>query len=90
MIGDLPGLDELKDAGLFDGKLPKGFGVPKPDDSETLRADEDPLGEVGALEEVWGPMRPATTRACEHPPRGHESAGKMGVSPGGFQRSRNV
>src|ERR1700751_2600095 len=31
-IGDLPGLDELQAAGLFDGKLPVGYGVPQPDD----------------------------------------------------------
>jgi segregation and condensation protein B len=42
-ISDLPGLEELKGAGLFDGRLPQGFGVPKPDDSDTLRPDEDPL-----------------------------------------------
>lgn len=42
-IGDLPGLDELKGAGLFDGRLPQGFGVPKPHDGDTLAADEDPL-----------------------------------------------
>ncbi|MDE2577805.1 MAG: SMC-Scp complex subunit ScpB [Hyphomicrobiales bacterium] len=42
-IGDLPGLEELKGAGLFDGRLPPGFGVPKPDDSDVLTPDEDPL-----------------------------------------------
>jgi segregation and condensation protein B len=42
-IGDLPGLDELKSAGLFDGRLPKGFGVPQPSDDIALRDDEDPL-----------------------------------------------
>jgi segregation and condensation protein B len=42
-IGDLPGLDELKAAGLFDGRLPKGFGVPQPSDDSALRDDEDPL-----------------------------------------------
>ena len=42
-IGDLPGLEELKGAGLFDGRLPKGFGVPQPSDDEALRDDEDPL-----------------------------------------------
>jgi segregation and condensation protein B len=42
-IGDLPGLDELKGAGLFDGRLPKGFGVPQPSDDSALRDDEDPL-----------------------------------------------
>jgi segregation and condensation protein B len=42
-IGDLPGLDELKGAGLFDGRLPKGFGVPQPSDDTALRDDEEPL-----------------------------------------------
>ena len=42
-IGDLPGLDELKGAGLFDGKLPPGFGVPLPDDDAGLADDEEPL-----------------------------------------------
>ena len=44
-ITDLPGLEELKGAGLFDGRLPPGFGVPKPNDAEALTADEEPLGE---------------------------------------------
>ncbi|MCO5086742.1 MAG: SMC-Scp complex subunit ScpB [Methylobacteriaceae bacterium] len=42
-ISDLPGLEELRGAGLFDGRLPAGFGIPKPDDGEALTADEDPL-----------------------------------------------
>jgi segregation and condensation protein B len=42
-ITDLPGLEELKGAGLFDGRLPQGFGVPQPSDSAELAADEDPL-----------------------------------------------
>lgn len=42
-ITDLPGLDELKGTGLFDGRLPQGFDVPTPNDSEELAEDEDPL-----------------------------------------------
>ncbi len=42
-ISDLPGLDELKAAGLFDGRLPKGFGVPQPSDDSARRDDEEPL-----------------------------------------------
>jgi segregation and condensation protein B len=53
-IGDLPGLDELKGAGLFDGKLPPGFDVPAPRDDAELAADEDPLEGTAALTEVWG------------------------------------
>ena len=42
-ITDLPGLEELKGAGLFDGRLPQGFGVPTPNDSPELTETEDPL-----------------------------------------------
>jgi segregation and condensation protein B len=42
-IGDLPGLEELKGAGLFDGRLPQGFGVPTPNDSAELTDSEEPL-----------------------------------------------
>jgi segregation and condensation protein B len=42
-LSDLPGLDELKGAGLFDGALPAGFNVPVPSDDPALREDEDPL-----------------------------------------------
>src|ERR1700704_5282371 len=44
-VGDLPGLDELKGSGLFDGTLPAGFGVPEPSDDPALRDNEDPLEE---------------------------------------------
>jgi segregation and condensation protein B len=42
-ITDLPGLEELKGAGLFEGALPSGFAIPQPSDAEALGADEDPL-----------------------------------------------
>jgi len=57
-INDLPGLDELQAAGLFDGRLPPGYGVPQPSDEPALRADEDPLEESGPLDEAWGPVPP--------------------------------
>ncbi len=57
-IGDLPGLDELQAAGLFDGKLPAGYGVPQPSDETALRPDEDPLDADGSLGEAWGPVPP--------------------------------
>lgn len=41
-IADLPGLDELRGAGLFDGRLPPSFTVPLPRDGD-LDEDEDPL-----------------------------------------------
>jgi segregation and condensation protein B len=48
-INDLPGLDELKGAGLLDGRIPQGFAVPLPSDAADLREDEDPL-EPGDLD----------------------------------------
>jgi len=48
-VGDLPGLDELKGAGLLEGTMPAGFAVPIPSDDSTLRDDEDPL-EPGDLD----------------------------------------
>lgn len=42
-IGDLPGLSDLKAAGLLDGNLPPGFTVPDPRDLAALQQDELPL-----------------------------------------------
>ncbi len=56
-IRDLPGLDDLQAAGLFDGELPSGYGVPQPTDDTTLRPDEEPL-ESEALEQAWAPAPP--------------------------------
>jgi segregation and condensation protein B len=47
-LSDLPGLDELKGAGLIEGRVAKGFVIPTPRDDETLRDDEDPLEEAEA------------------------------------------
>jgi len=44
-LGDLPGLDELKGSGLFDGRLPADFTMPAPSDDAALREDEEPLEE---------------------------------------------
>ena len=63
-ITDLPGLDELKGAGLFDGRLPAGFGVPTPNDSSELSADEDPL-EDGDLLAFAGGGVPEDDAAAE-------------------------
>jgi segregation and condensation protein B len=46
-IGDLPGLEELRGAGLFEGRLPSTFAVPLPRDGD-LTDDEDPLGDEPA------------------------------------------
>jgi segregation and condensation protein B len=42
-IKDLPGLAELKGAGLLDSTLPPGFSVPEPTDVAALMKDELPL-----------------------------------------------
>jgi segregation and condensation protein B len=42
-VGDLPGLEELRGAGLLDPRLPPEFAVPVPSDDTQLRDDEDPL-----------------------------------------------
>ena len=43
-LGDLPGLDELKGAGLVDATMPADFAVPVPSDDPALRDDEEPFG----------------------------------------------
>lgn len=51
-IDDLPGLEELKGAGLLSSRLPPSFQVPLPFDGP-LRDDEDPLeeGDAGETDE---------------------------------------
>jgi segregation and condensation protein B len=44
-ISDLPGVDELKSAGLLDARLPDGLDVPMPSDDPALREDEEELGD---------------------------------------------
>ncbi len=41
-LGDLPGLEELKGAGLLSGRLPPTLQIPLPFDGP-LRDDEEPL-----------------------------------------------
>ncbi|CAN5244250.1 SMC-Scp complex subunit ScpB [soil metagenome] len=53
-LNDLPGLDELKGAGLLDTRLPSGFAVPSPSDDPALREDEEPL-DPGDLELALAP-----------------------------------
>jgi segregation and condensation protein B len=51
-IEDLPGLEELKGAGLMEGRISSGLSVPVPNDDTTLRDDEDPL------EDFFAPLDP--------------------------------
>ena len=58
-LRDLPGLDELKGAGLLQSQLPANFQVPMPNDSDELTEDEeafteDDLEELGLLTPMGG------------------------------------
>jgi segregation and condensation protein B len=48
-VGDLPGAEELKAAGLLDSRIPPNFSIPEPSGTDGLAADEDPLedGDTG-------------------------------------------
>ncbi|MGG7517501.1 SMC-Scp complex subunit ScpB [Allorhizobium undicola] len=50
-LRDLPGLEELKGAGLLSGRIPPNFHVPMPGDGDALSADEDPITQLD-LEEL--------------------------------------
>ena len=55
-IKDLPGLAELKGAGLLDSNLPPDFTVPEPTDSAALLPDELPLDAGDGGEEPLPPL----------------------------------
>jgi segregation and condensation protein B len=59
VLTDLPGLDELKGAGLIEAALPAGFSVPVPSDDPALREDEDPL-DPGDLDLGLAPRKEST------------------------------
>ncbi len=48
-VSDLPGLAELKAAGLLDARLPPGLDLPPPVDHDALTEDEEPLEDEDAL-----------------------------------------
>lgn len=50
-LRDLPGLDELKGAGLLSGRIPSNFQVPLPLGEDELAEDEDPITQLD-LEEL--------------------------------------
>jgi segregation and condensation protein B len=54
-VQDLPGLSELKGAGLLDTALPPGFSIPSPDHTPDLREDEEPLEDEPPAEDEEGP-----------------------------------
>lgn len=45
-LKDLPGLDELKGAGLLSSRVPANFQIPMPFDGDELAEDEDPLSDM--------------------------------------------
>lgn len=57
-VADLPGLDDLKGAGLLEGTPPPGFSVPVPRDDDTLEEDEDPLDEDDTEADAHASMEP--------------------------------
>jgi len=59
-IRDLPGMEELKGAGLLSARMPSNFSVPQPPaDPDLLDDDEDPLTDID-LEEL-GLLTPRVT-----------------------------
>jgi segregation and condensation protein B len=50
-LRDLPGLEELKGAGLLSGRIPPGFAIPIPQNVDELAEDEDPITQLD-LEEL--------------------------------------
>lgn len=48
-VSDLPGIDELRGAGLLDSRVPANFSIPEPYSGDALTEDEDPLddGDTG-------------------------------------------
>jgi segregation and condensation protein B len=50
-LRDLPGLEELKGAGLLSGRIPPGFHIPMPGLGDEMADDEDPITQMD-LEEL--------------------------------------
>jgi segregation and condensation protein B len=42
-LGDLPGVEEMRAAGLLDARVPVDLSIPEPNASQDLAPDEDPL-----------------------------------------------
>ncbi len=62
-IRDLPGLEELKGAGLLSGRIPPTLSIPSPRDDD-LTEDEDPITQLD-LEEL-GLLTPRGEEAEDH------------------------
>jgi segregation and condensation protein B len=86
-LTDLPGLDELKGAGLVDPSLPAEFSVPMPSDDPALRDDEDPL-EPGDLDLGLAPRQEEQNEA-EEQSEAQEPSGEPESSQEARQGSTN-
>lgn len=64
-IKDLPGLADLKAAGLLDSNLPPDFGVPEPTDVAALMPDELPLDDDADAEQDELPLDDPTAETDE-------------------------
>ena len=76
-VKDLPGLAELKGAGLLDSNLPPDFTVPEPTDVAALMPDELPLDAIEETLEL-----PLDGDAEAEEPDADDDAGTPGGSPG--------
>ena len=50
-LRDLPGMDELKGAGLLSNRIPANFSMPQPPANDDFDDDEDPITQMD-LEEL--------------------------------------
>ena len=55
-VGDLPGVDELKGAGLLDSRVPAGFSIPEPHAGDELTEDVTPPLRIGVWTEYMKEM----------------------------------
>lgn len=69
-VGDLPGLQELKGAGLLDANLPPGFDIPMPRAGDELTPDEEPLD--GTEEQIPLEMHLPEQAEIPEPTQGQE------------------
>ncbi len=82
-IKDLPGLAELKGAGLLDSNLPPGFAVPEPTDIAALMPDELPLDAADEEETAELPFDEPIIEDDEEGLPGPTAEDKPAVGPDG-------
>ncbi len=64
-VSDLPGMSDLKAAGLLQSNLPSDFVIPAPGDGEDLDPDEDPLDEGPDMDDYDEPLEAALGEDAE-------------------------